>query len=470
MNKIFAYPPPEKDWRFFSFFKEGKPKKLIDWKQEGGDRDSLLGGVNKHFFFKTKDLSEVNAQVAEVKGLLGKNKHFSNTDYTTHQVIALYLEVLQQVPSLSMAEFVSETAEESVRMFYSFNFMDLVELQLIIPETMVIPIQIGRFFLGGYHLQEEIKRKFPSAAALDIERAPATVLACPDFKIKLLPLKKYFGAEIPLGYYSQALMHVENKVLDELSATQAVASALLGDAIIVEELRKYKNLIRYACFSGGYDLDFASLSSSHGLPTTSSFVRLPEIFASLRLYAYPVTQTSKFTPIDQTLFTFISVLYKGFTFAVDGKCGDAFFQYIMALDLLLGGESNNNNNIQRRCAVIRMYCDEDAVSFSFAKDSAKKIYDVRSRYAHQAKQPSQRDLEEVQFLCTEVAKVLFFFRTSLLTKKDSKMKSDPLSRWFKDLDFIAATHEADQAPTLSQLQAAYLAAPETNSGEEPTRV
>lgn len=456
MKKIFLHPPAEKDWKFFSFFQDGKPRKLSDWAKEGGTRAGLIGGVNRHIFFRTEDLDEVHAYVAEVKGLLGKNKHFSNDSSVTLQAIALFLEARQRKPSLSISAFLSETAEQKVSLFYSFPFLDLVDLQLAIPEIPIVPIKLGRFLLGGEYLRREVLKRFPEAEELGIEKSPSLVLACPELNINLLPLKEYLGETAPDSYYSMAMQNVEEKVLDELSATQAVASAMVGDAMVVEHLRRYPNLVRYVSFSGGYTTSYTLLPSRSGLPTTSSFATFPALFESLNLNSYPLSESSNFTSIDQTVFTFISVMFKGFRFAVEEMFSDAFFQYIMALDLLLGGGSDNNNNIQRRCAVIRMYSGDSPISFSSAKESAKKLYDVRSRYAHQARQPSKHDLEEVQFFCSEVAKVLFLFRTSLISNADLKTQVDSYNKWVKALDFLAATHEADQVPTLSQLQACYL--------------
>ena len=461
--KIFIHPPNEKDWKFWSASIQGEIVGLSDYQRKGGKRSNLLETLHKNFYFKNKDINDVEEFVSKTKGLLGKFQHFSNDDRMSHMVISFYVEASKKFPTLLIEDFLTDIRVEKLKIYYGLPFeliFGLENLQIYLEQ-----LKFGGFEIG-LGVVKQISMLFPDYKNNEQSLWPAVAIAVPEMTVNTLSLDKYSITSDRFAYYAEAFRIVEKEVTEKLSISQAIACAMLDVAIVAESLLRDEKLLRYACFSEGQKISASMIRSRvDGLPDNPDFKRLPDVFNELNLNAYPLSRSVEITPIDSSIYTFLSLIYKGYTHTENGLLNDAYIFYIIALDLLFGGETDNNRNIQYRCAVICMYDKKIASSYVEAKKKIGKLYNQRSRFIHQGKSVSENDLKECKNVCNAVSRILFSFRADLIRTKNIESSDNLLDKWRKDLDLISAILEADRVLSASDLENAHIYIPEKNANQ-----
>ena len=462
--KIFLHPPNEKYWKFWSGSIQGKIVGLSDFQRQGGKKAYLLNTRHKNFYFKNTDINAVGEFVSKTRGLLGKFRHFSNDERMSHMVISFYVEASKKFPKLLIEEFLADIRVEKLKIYYGLPFEIVFGLENY--KIYLEQLKFGGFEIG-LDVVKQISMLFPDYKNNDQSLWPAVAIAAPEMTVSTLSLDKYSIVSDRTAYYAEALRIVEKEVTEKLSISQAIACVMLDVAIDAESLLRDEKLLRYACFSEGQKIS-ASMSRSRadGLPDNSDFKRLPGVFNKLNLNAYPLSRSVEITPIDSSISTFLSLIYKGYTHTENGLLNDAYIFYIIALDLLFGGETDNNRNIQYRCAVICMYDTKIASSYVEAKKKIGNLYNQRSRFIHQGKSVSGNDLKECKNVCNAVSRILFSFRADLIRMENIESSDNLLDKWRKDLDLISAFHEAKRDPSSSDLENAHISIPEKNANQK----
>jgi len=452
--EIFLHPPNAKDWKFWSASIQGKIVSLSDYQRKGGKRSGLLDTPHKNFYFKNKNINAVEEFISTTKGLLGKFQHFSNDDRTSHMVISFYIEASKKFPELLIEEFLADIRVEKLKIYYGLPFKLVSGIENI--QIYLAQLKFGGFEIG-LGVVKQISMLFPDYKNNNQLPSPATAISVPEMTVNTLSLDKYSITSDRSTYYAEAFRIVEKEVTEKLSISQAIACAMLDVAIVTDSLLRDEKLLRYACFSEGQKISASMIRSrADGLPDNPDFQRLPDVFNEFNLNAYPLSRSVEITPIDSSIYTFLSLIYKGYTHAANGLLNDAYIFYIIALDLLFGGETDNNRNIQYRCAVICMYDTKIASSYIEAKKKIGRLYNQRSRFIHQGKNVSENDLNECKNVCNAVSRILFSFRADLIRMGNIKSSDNLLDKWRKDLDLISAFLEAERVPSASVLEFAHI--------------
>ena len=151
-----------------------------------------------------------------------------------------------------------------------------------------------------------------------------------------------------------------------------------------------------------------------------------------------------------------------------GRGSEAFLHNVIGLDLLLGEEGSSTNSVSTRSAALvfraiipkgiseckelddSMTPDSSALGemahdaalkttqdYSLVVKDLQRIYNARSKYVHEGKQPDSSLLPLAEKICREVAFCLF-----RLQRDEENRLSGFHKRWLKDIDFVIAAIEA----------------------------
>jgi hypothetical protein len=186
----------------------------------------------------------------------------------------------------------------------------------------------------------------------------------------------------------------------------------------------------------GFGPHLINLGGAHlGLPATEKMLRKTYGFEGFKDY-----------PVHQDLKSFCHFLALAVTHHDEGRHAEGFLHYIIALDLLLGEKNSSTQTVSKRSAVLthRMR----GVTFKEAIAESEKIYDARSRYVHEGKEPKQDLWDVAQSVCREIAFCLFRLQ------RDPKNQSTGFhDRWMREIDFVAAALAASRSVPDADLRA-----------------
>ena len=157
--------------------------------------------------------------------------------------------------------------------------------------------------------------------------------------------------------------------------------------------------------------------------------------------------------IHQSLRAFCHFLAKAVRHRDEGRKAEAFLHYVIALDLLLGEAGESSASVCSRSAVLTFA----ALSRDYATQltELKRVYDARSKYVHEGRQPDPALLKLVESICREVA-----FCLLRLQRDVSNHQPGFRDRWIKDVEFMVAAVEAARPTTVDDLKRAGIAMPE----------
>ena len=118
-----------------------------------------------------------------------------------------------------------------------------------------------------------------------------------------------------------------------------------------------------------------------------------------------------------------------------GRAAEAFLHHVIALDLLLGDAGSSTNSVSTRsAALVFRALNQD---YQVVVKDLLRIYNARSKYVHEGKQPDSSLLPMANNICGEVAFCLF-----RLQREINNRIAGFRDRWLKDLDFVIAATEA----------------------------
>ena len=225
----------------------------------------------------------------------------------------------------------------------------------------------------------------------------------------------------------------------ELHRVQEVPMALGSDWFDLNKLREVLGSHQISVFLkiGGDNVGFVTPSASlvMNLNLGGGHVGLP--FTEKYLQHHFGFTAFTDCEIHRSLQNFCHFLAMAAQHVASGRDAEAFLHHVIALDLLLGDAGSSTNSLSTRSAALvfrALNQDYQAV----VKDLVR-IYNARSKFVHEGKQPDLSLLTVVKKICREVAFCLFRLQ------QDEKFRVAGFhDRWLKDLDFVIAATEAGQ--------------------------
>lgn len=228
-----------------------------------------------------------------------------------------------------------------------------------------------------------------------------------------------------------------DEFFSELSLVQEVPMALGSGWFDLKWLRQVLGSHQVTIYLkiGGENVGFVSPSSGlimninlgggHlGLPFTGKYLRHKFGFEGF-------TECE----IHRSLQSYCHFLALAAQHRVNGREAEAFLHNVIALDLLLGENGASTASVSSRSAVIAFRAQNQ--DYRAVVKDLQRIYNARSKYVHEGKQPESSLLPLATRICGEVAFCLF------------RLQSDPNNRtsgfrslWLKDLDYLIAALEA----------------------------
>jgi hypothetical protein len=140
------------------------------------------------------------------------------------------------------------------------------------------------------------------------------------------------------------------------------------------------------------------------------------------------TSLSASSRLDQGIQTYCRFLQRAHGHRLDGRHDEAFLHFVIALDLLLGAEGRSSDSVAQRAALI-VY-RQFAVPLEQQIKHVRSLYNVRSKYVHEGRSISAKDLEAVERLCTEILWVVLAV--------SSRAELEDLEEWLRRIDYLYA--------------------------------
>jgi hypothetical protein len=141
----------------------------------------------------------------------------------------------------------------------------------------------------------------------------------------------------------------------------------------------------------------------------------------------------KDTDVHHSMRTFTLFVSKAKRHEFDGRTGEAFLHYVIALDLLFGEQEGATASVTRRAAVV-VYRSL-GMTLPATQKLMNRIYDARSKYVHRGIEMPREEIATVAGVCTEV---LF----ALLRYQQSAGESKTIAGWLKNLDYLNSAIDA----------------------------
>jgi hypothetical protein len=179
-----------------------------------------------------------------------------------------------------------------------------------------------------------------------------------------------------------------------------------------------------------------------GIPFTEQYVR--------KHFNLENFQTAE---IHQSLRAFCHFLAKAVRHDHEGRQGEAFLHYIIALDLLLGDTAKSSATVSSRSAALTY----EALNRDYTAllREMKRAYDARSKYVHEGRQPDSALLKTAEAICREVA-----FCLLRLQRDVSSHQPGFRDQWIRYVDFVVKAVEAARPTTADDLKRAGIATPQ----------
>lgn len=319
-------------------------------------------------------------------------------------------------------------------------------------------VEIGPFSIGPFNPQhlaylsrksgsdyydryESGLRKIP----FSVERKPSPVrlvywhkLVGPDCQWvpqskSVLPALEYLVDQ----YFSNLAALCFADFFAELHRVQEVPMALGSGWFDLRKLREVLGSHQISVFLkiGGDNVGFVSPSASlvMNLNLGGGHVGIP--FTEKYLYRHFGFEMFTDCEIHRSLQSFCHFLAMAAHHDAFGRDTEAFLHYVIALDLLLGDTGSSTNSVSTRSAalVFRVFNQD----YQAVVKDLLRIYNARSKFVHEGKQPDSSLLPMAKKICGEVAFCLF-----RLQREEKYRIAGFHDRWLKDLDFVIAATEA----------------------------
>ena len=134
--------------------------------------------------------------------------------------------------------------------------------------------------------------------------------------------------------------------------------------------------------------------------------KIPRVINSLR-GEYGFT-TFKDNDVHHSLRTFALFLSKARRHELDGRIGEAFLHYVIALDLLFGEQESATCSVTKRAAVV--VSRALGMTLPATLKLMNRLYGVRSKYVHRGIEMPSEEVRTVARVCTEVLFALLRFQ------------------------------------------------------------
>jgi hypothetical protein len=138
--------------------------------------------------------------------------------------------------------------------------------------------------------------------------------------------------------------------------------------------------------------------------------------------------------LHRTLQAYASFVARAELHLAEANLDEAFLHYVIALDLVFGGEQSIAQTVSERVAMI-VY-RPIGMSFRDAVSAISKAYGVRSKYVHEGRPVKGEMIDQIKVICREVLHCL------LRVQRSNDMGID---QWLSNLDYFVASVEANRA-------------------------
>lgn len=143
--------------------------------------------------------------------------------------------------------------------------------------------------------------------------------------------------------------------------------------------------------------------------------------------------TFKDNDVHHSLRTFALFLSKARRHELDGRIGEAFLHYVIALDLLFGEQESATCSVTKRAAVV--VSRALGMTLPATLKLMNRLYGVRSKYVHRGIEMPSEEVRTVARVCTEV---LF----ALLRFQQLADQTKTIAGWLKNLDYLNSAIDA----------------------------
>lgn len=137
--------------------------------------------------------------------------------------------------------------------------------------------------------------------------------------------------------------------------------------------------------------------------------------------------------LHQTIESYVQFIAKARIYLEENRINEAFLNFVIALDLLLGENNMSTKSVSTRAAILTYKSFE--VPFSTQKKLLQDIYSIRSKYVHAGFDVPAEILDDTVRVCTSVLIALFEVQAS-----DQALD---FNSWIKKLDFAVSGIEAE---------------------------
>jgi hypothetical protein len=184
---------------------------------------------------------------------------------------------------------------------------------------------------------------------------------------------------------------------------------------------------------------------------TNIHVRVPQLLDELKKqYHFEQFDAS---PLHGSIRLFASFVARARRHQLSGHIDEALLHFIIALELIFGVREGIQRSVAERVALITFR----QVGRSFEQQRAwiNKIYDLRSRYAHDGtKLADEAPVVEMYALCEQVFRCLLRLQAA---HPEPQRDKETLARWLSLLDFLSKGLIAGKKIDDGQLQEAFIA-------------
>ena len=139
--------------------------------------------------------------------------------------------------------------------------------------------------------------------------------------------------------------------------------------------------------------------------------------------------------VHQTLGTYSRFVVKAKAFEQDERWDEALLHYVIALELVFGGQTDSTQNVSSRTAIVASRAlDED---YATTVRRMKEVYGYRSKYVHAGVSVSPQDVELVRPVVGEILYCLLRLQAVPDNRKPGFVEG-----WLRTLDYFVKAVEA----------------------------
>lgn len=252
-------------------------------------------------------------------------------------------------------------------------------------------------------------------------------------------LTKDAGYHLILNYFEKISESYFNSFWSDIREEQLLVTAA-GGAFIDE--RVFEQIIGAQKLS--IFMNMGNLNFGYVVPLKTGFFtidfartdrKIPEMLKMLKeKFAFDQFRDYE---IHRTLKMYAIFVSKARRDIQDGRFDEAFLNFVISLDLLLGDKRTTTDSIASRVAIITHGYFKQ--SFQEQRKLIQRIYDNRSQYVHGGLSVDQSLLNTVEEISKQV-----LFTLLRLNQKENSQSPNFLEIWFKKLDFLISAVQAGE--------------------------